>query len=411
MRTARLLILSAGLNTVLALAAAHLLRAPARVTLHADEQRQTEHVRVVTNLPSPIAFVTNAFHWRQLESTNYDTFVANLRAVGCPERTIRDIVEADVWARWEFAQGGADDAIPFWSNGPRRVAAERAHEASLIQLKNDLAATLQRLFGIAWSPELKRDAFGEGQLLCRILLGDVTEEQFGRAAGLLGRVGEIKEEMISHTHGILLNEDYAELAQRRDALEQKLQAILSPAQFDEFRARAGAAEQLIGHLFSSGDGLEDLKPSPEEWRRIALARAEVWPLGWEILDLGENETTEQKEARERLMDEQLRKILGADRFAEALLLRDGSYRDIHRFSQANQVSSDAAHKLYDIQKLAREEVQRLREDKSLAADARSMRIEAVTAAVAPQVDELLGPKLFGEYLRQSGQWVTNANRL
>jgi hypothetical protein len=40
--------------------------------------------------------VPTAFHWSQLESTNYQSYIANLRAVGCPEQTIRDIIAADL---------------------------------------------------------------------------------------------------------------------------------------------------------------------------------------------------------------------------------------------------------------------------------------------------------------------------
>ncbi len=36
------------------------------------------------------------FQWGQLESSDYRTYIANLRAIGCPEQTIRDIITADV---------------------------------------------------------------------------------------------------------------------------------------------------------------------------------------------------------------------------------------------------------------------------------------------------------------------------
>jgi hypothetical protein len=36
------------------------------------------------------------FQWSQIESTNYTTYISNLRAIGCPEQTIRDIIVADV---------------------------------------------------------------------------------------------------------------------------------------------------------------------------------------------------------------------------------------------------------------------------------------------------------------------------
>jgi len=36
------------------------------------------------------------FQWSQLESTDYRIYIANLRRIGCPEQTIRDIITADV---------------------------------------------------------------------------------------------------------------------------------------------------------------------------------------------------------------------------------------------------------------------------------------------------------------------------
>jgi len=38
----------------------------------------------------------NAFDWRQVESPDYKQYIANLRAIGCPEKTIKEIVTADV---------------------------------------------------------------------------------------------------------------------------------------------------------------------------------------------------------------------------------------------------------------------------------------------------------------------------
>jgi hypothetical protein len=40
------------------------------------------------------------FHWSQLESSDYRTYVKNLRKIGCPEVTLRAIVTADVDAAY-----------------------------------------------------------------------------------------------------------------------------------------------------------------------------------------------------------------------------------------------------------------------------------------------------------------------
>src|SRR4051794_39188653 len=95
-----LLILSAGLNVALAAAAFHYVRRPEQRQPPAPAFTNTRPVRTPdpegTNLSQTANFVTNRFHWRQLESADYEQYMANLRAAGCPGRTVRDIIVADV---------------------------------------------------------------------------------------------------------------------------------------------------------------------------------------------------------------------------------------------------------------------------------------------------------------------------
>jgi hypothetical protein len=47
--------------------------------------------------PKPIEETgKQVFSWSQIESTDYRTYIVNLRSIGCPEQTIRDIITADV---------------------------------------------------------------------------------------------------------------------------------------------------------------------------------------------------------------------------------------------------------------------------------------------------------------------------
>src|SRR2546427_564779 len=36
------------------------------------------------------------FNWREVESADFRKYIANLRSIGCPEETIRDIIITDV---------------------------------------------------------------------------------------------------------------------------------------------------------------------------------------------------------------------------------------------------------------------------------------------------------------------------
>ena len=77
--------------------------------------------------PPPVRQIEQEpFRWGQLESPDYRTYVANLRRIGCPEQTIRDLITADVHAvyarqasgqkrvlrgAWE-GQGADQDVLP-----------------------------------------------------------------------------------------------------------------------------------------------------------------------------------------------------------------------------------------------------------------------------------------------------------
>ena len=54
-------------------------------------------VRHTTNEAAPVVVeVAAPFNWQQVESADYRVYIENLRAIGCPEATIRDIIVADI---------------------------------------------------------------------------------------------------------------------------------------------------------------------------------------------------------------------------------------------------------------------------------------------------------------------------
>jgi hypothetical protein len=84
------------LNFLLLALAAWLLRpvpSPARAVF---TQASSPHAAGETDLKASAPASLLPFRWSQLESTNYLTYIANLRAIGCPAQTVRDLIVADV---------------------------------------------------------------------------------------------------------------------------------------------------------------------------------------------------------------------------------------------------------------------------------------------------------------------------
>ena len=111
--------------------------------------------------PSPLVPPdTKSFRWHQLGSTkNYRIFIANLRAAGCPEPTIQDIVRGDT-ARafaWERQQLGLDG----YGTGPWSQWQETHLVASLLNGPLTAAGSASQTGSPANSPAVKSATQGQ----------------------------------------------------------------------------------------------------------------------------------------------------------------------------------------------------------------------------------------------------------
>ena len=70
------------------------------------------------------------FSWNQVESPDYSTYIANLRAVACPEPTIRDIITADV-ANLYRRQRSSEQALARSGKTSASVLQQRLHQLDI----------------------------------------------------------------------------------------------------------------------------------------------------------------------------------------------------------------------------------------------------------------------------------------
>src|SRR5215207_3202040 len=96
---------------------------------------------------------TTALDWRNVESEDYKKYIANLRAIGCPEETIRDIIVADVnklfEARKKEMSGSSTNKFQYWKTG--NFFTDMFNEEKLQktrQLAKEKQALLKELLGV-----------------------------------------------------------------------------------------------------------------------------------------------------------------------------------------------------------------------------------------------------------------------
>src|SRR5437879_6068345 len=103
------------------------------------------------------------FNWRQVESSDYSTYIANMRAVGVPEQTIRDVIIADVAQAYEARRAAllATRRKPFmyWETADRRrlsPAEMQELEKQEMELDEEMNSVLTQLLGSDYDPEQRK---------------------------------------------------------------------------------------------------------------------------------------------------------------------------------------------------------------------------------------------------------------
>jgi RNA polymerase sigma factor (sigma-70 family) len=92
------------------------------------------------------------FHWSQVESADYRQYIANLRAIGCPEQTIRDLIIADLNQLFASRmQAIWTPPAPVYWRKPRNAKASPDQIKQFIALEQGKARTMKELLGISIS--------------------------------------------------------------------------------------------------------------------------------------------------------------------------------------------------------------------------------------------------------------------
>lgn len=91
--------------------------------------------------------VVPAFHWKQLDAADFPTFIKNLRAVGCPEATIRDIIQGELAEIYTVKRQEAGSQLATAPEFAREALHERLQK--LAKEETALLASLTGSTGVA----------------------------------------------------------------------------------------------------------------------------------------------------------------------------------------------------------------------------------------------------------------------
>ncbi|MEN9574313.1 MAG: hypothetical protein RL514_2168 [Verrucomicrobiota bacterium] len=413
MRAALALALSLALTGALLAMNLALFQARTAPPVAAADRKVTVTTTRLVRHPSPAptpALQTNAppFHWRVLESPDYAVYAANLRAVGCPERTLRDILLPDIEKLYEEREAEVTDsaADTFWETADQRDARQRQRAAKLRALELEKRALIQRLLGAEWSyaalKELRTEGFGAA--LVELLLGfaDTSQTELMFTAHELR--GADAKAYLAATEGILLDDDLTQLHALRDRFEGELARVLAPSESEELRRRLAALNGMEHLARRNGVNL-----TGGELREISRLRADTHDVFAMVLDLDDELYPEVlRQQGDAAFQELLRRFLGPERFADAERGKDQLFRELFQSTEKQGVAKTALVQAYEARRAAERQAQEIRADQQLSGEERALLLAALRAQTAQALARSLGPVGFSAYVKQHGQQLTNA---
>ena len=352
--------------------------------------------------PSQIVYVTNQFNWRQVESGDYREYMANLRGIGCPENTIKDIILTDILKlysarRGQFYHNGRE--FKFWETDEKRklnVRQLEEREKQLASIDKEIPAVLRELLGINYEREVNKyfvDSNEEGRRLSFL-----PEDKRTQLLALRDEIEGMRERILDAGNGQISETVQSALQKIETQRKAELGKILSGPDLAEFELRMSpTADKLRADLIG-------FNPSETEFRRIFELQAAI---DEEFAEGSPAEDTSEKAAVKRVVEEELKRQLGDARYAEYERSRNPDFRNACVFAEVYELPVSTAQTLFEVKQIAEAERQNLLANPSISDLARAEALQAIQAETEKSLRQTLGVKIFSNYTQSSGQWIRN----
>ena len=315
------------------------------------------------------------FSWQAIESPDFATYVSNLRLVGCPEQTIRDIIIADV--NGVFSRRRATELVTseqqWWRSTPDSNVVQAAAE-KVRALEDERRALLTRLLGTNWEsgdlasiPRPSRP----GVVLDGSVLGTLPAETKQAIQEVSLQSQERIQAYLDAQRAAGKELDPVDLARLRQQTRDELARVLSPPELEEFLLRYS---QNANDLRSEFGQLRFFEPTPDEFREVFRATDALNQRIQLLADAKDPASLDARKALESQRDNAIKLALGAKRYEEYRMLHDPAYRDAVAAAQ-EAGTPDAARAIYAVNLAAQAEQVRIRGNTNLTAEQRNIELK------------------------------------
>lgn len=397
------------LNALLAVVAFWLWqRSHSERSLRSDAPGATRSGSALGSIPLVPTDVVNAnsssnasegvFTWRQLRAQDLRRYIANLRGVNCPEETVQDIIIAEVDRIFRGREAAlklrSDNSLP-WENLELARSGNLGQRIQLRQLRLERQALIQELLGILVPVDLPEIAPGALHDRFDEALAQLPEKKRGPARTIQERFWEKTAQIERAADNLLFSEDLDELRRIRKERRDSLASLLTPQELENLETASSSTTASLQNWLPSG-----FEPSDAEFRTVARIHQafndEFEFTGRVLGDTSELDRSRQAAAATR--EQELKTVLGEQRYAEYQRAQDYTYRSMAEAAREAGLPRETAVEGYQLISDARGQItqlrQRLQQDPSLSPEQRNEELRRAEASFQSRLRQTFGDAVF-----------------
>ena len=255
--------------------------------------------------------------WAAIESADLRRFIANLRALGCPQQTIRDIValricrafrdqsvelEAASARAWNFTRTRNDRE--WWEINRQRQ-----------ELRNEMIYTLESVLGEDW-PALSASLLGWPERW-RDPMEALSVEKRQELRALDLRYDDLKHELERRGYtGRLEAEDAAQLRELERQKQAELATLLSPQELEDYLYRKSPASDYVRNNLPEAKSESEYRTMVKVALELQMAESPTALAQRLGVAPGDPAVAKSEAERKAAFDQRLKEVLGEARIAE-----------------------------------------------------------------------------------------------
>jgi hypothetical protein len=339
----------------------------------------------VPDAPPTLTLSKKKFTWQDVDSAPYLGYIESLRAVGCPDDKIHQIILADINELFDKkrVKEAVENDTQWWKSETDLLRMNVLQEKGRA-LEEERHQLIAKLLGAEAAENEKSEALLWSSVqLTGPVLGSLPADKHNQVQEICAKSLERQQSAFwaRMNDGQAMNQ--IEMAKLREQTRTDLRAVLAPEEMEEFLLRySHNAHQLRLEL-------RGLDPTPDEFRKIFRS---IDALDHQVqLEYGGVETMsqQQRERYERQRDTAIRETLAPGRHQAFLMTKDPLYRQAQMYAMQYNASPKAVMPLYRMTQVTESKRQQILNNAALNPQQKSEALNAVNIEQQQSIQKII----------------------